>query len=117
MLAPHFNAPAYPSFIHCGVDRVEITANPPAIIVGQRFELRCAQENTSSSVVSITWSDNSGTLTSTTDMGAEVLTFDPVADGDAGNYTCSIEYSTNTLRGTYEFTPISGKLIQGAHSV
>ena len=97
------------NIILCGVDRVEIIANPPAMIVGQRFELRCAQENTSTSVTNITWSSNSGTLTSTTDMGAEVLIFDPVTSGDAGNYTCSIEYNTNTLRGTYEFTPFPGR--------
>ena len=78
--------------------------------MGQRLELRCAQEDPETSVTNITWSDNSGTLASTTDMGAEVLTFDPVTSGDAGTYTCSIEYSTNTLRGTYEFTPIPGKI-------
>ena len=97
---------------------MEITASPPArMIVGQRFELRCAQENTSTSVINIIWSDSSGTLSSTTDMDAEVLTLDPVAGEDAGNYTCSIEYSTNTLRGTYEFTPMPGKLIQGAQYI
>ena len=85
------------------------TSHRVRTIVGQMFELRCAQEDPATNVLFITWSDSSGPLSSTTDMGAEVLTIDPVTNGDAGTYTCSIEYGTSTLTGTYELTPLPGK--------
>ena len=83
---------------------MEITASPPArMIVGQRFELICAQEDPATSVTSITWSDNSGPLSST--AGVLEITIDPVTSGDAGTYTCTIDFGTNTLTKTFQLSP------------
>ena len=89
---------------------MNISTSPLArTFVGQRFELRCALEDPDTDVTSITWSRDSTLLNSTTDMGAEVLTIDPVTRGDAGTYTCNITNDNSTLAKTYELSVLAGR--------
>ena len=89
-------------------DRILIDTNSPdGVVEGQRLDLSCSQEaDPGPEITSITWSDNSGTLSST-----GVLTIDPVTSGDAGTYTCTIDFGTNMLTETYQLSPTPSKSI------
>ena len=84
-------------------DRILIDTNSPiGVVEGQRLEFLCSQEaDPGPDITSITWSDNSGPLPST----AGVLTIDPVTSGDAGTYTCTIDFGTNMWTETYQVSP------------
>ena len=95
-------------YFYIATDNINIsTSSPNGTIEGQRFELRCAHQNTSINTTSITWSRNNVTLNSTTDMGAEILTFDPVMSSDAGTYICS--YGDLNLSRPYDLIPLPGR--------
>ena len=94
-------------YFYIATDSINIsTSSPNGTIEGQRFELRCAHQNTSINTTSITWSRNNVTLNSSTDMGAEILTFDPVMSSDAGTYICS--YGDLNLSRPYDLILLPG---------
>ena len=97
-------------FLH--VDGVEITASPPLseLFVGQRIELSCAlaEDMPDQTITSITWSTNSMTRASTSNMDTLNLTINSIMSDDAGSYTCSITYGARNLTRTYDLTVLQG---------